>query len=58
MGFFFFLAVLSVRCCSWAFSSHGEQASHCGGPSCWGAQALGTRVSVVCRHMASSRARD
>ena len=27
--------------------SHGKQASHCAGSSCWGAQALGTRASVA-----------
>ena len=60
--FFFFFppAVLGVRCCLWAFLSHGEQASHCGGSSCWGAQALGTRASVAgaVQHMASSQPRD
>ena len=28
-------------------SSYGVQASHCGGFSCYGAQALGTGASVV-----------
>ena len=50
------MAVLGLRCCAWAFSSCGAQgllfhcgvqASHCGGFSCCGAQALGVRASVV-----------
>ena len=50
------MAVLGLRCCTWAFSSCGErgvalrcaaQASHCGGFSCCGAQALGAWASVV-----------
>ena len=57
--FFFlilFLAVLSLHCCTQAFSSCGEwgatlrcsaPASHCGGFSCCRAQALGTQPSVV-----------
>ena len=44
-----------LRCCAWAFSSCGERgllfvvvpASHCGGFSCYGAEALGVRASVV-----------
>ena len=44
-----FLAALGFRCCVWAFSSCGERgllssssarASHCGGVSCCGVQAL------------------
>ena len=50
------LAALGLHCCTWAFfscseqglfSSFGAQAFHCGGFSCCGAQALGTRASVV-----------
>ena len=50
------LAALGLRCCARAFSSCwragatlrcGAQASHCGGFSCCGAQALGARASVV-----------
>ena len=37
--FILFLAALCLRC--------GARASHCGGVSCCGAQALGTRASVV-----------
>ena len=55
---YLFLAALGLRCCSWAFPSYGErallftaycsgQASHCGGFSCCGARALGTRASVI-----------
>ena len=36
---YLFMAVLGLRC--------GARASHCGGFSCCGAQALGTRASVV-----------
>ena len=36
-----FLAVLSLCCSAWAFSSCGAQASHCSGFSCCGAQAVG-----------------
>ena len=53
--------MLGLRCSVWAFSSCGERgqlfvavhgllivvASHCGGFSCCGAQALGVRASVV-----------
>ena len=51
--FFFFLVVLSLRYCVWAFSSCGERtllsscsvwAVHCGGFSCCKAWALGTWV--------------
>ena len=38
-----FLAVRSLYCCSWAFSSCGARASHCGGFSCCGTQAPGHR---------------
>ena len=53
------MAVLGLRCYMQAFSSCGEQgllfiavrgllkASHCGGFSCCGAWALGSRASVV-----------
>ena len=55
---YLFLAVLGLHCCAWAFSSCGERAtlrcgawvSHCSGFSCCGAQALGTRASVVVSH--------
>ena len=40
--FIFFLAVLGLHCCSWAFSRCSAQASHCHGFSCCRAQALGT----------------
>ena len=54
-SFYYFLAALGLRCCVWAFSSCGERglllcggpASHCGGFSCCGAQALGVWASVV-----------
>ena len=51
--FFFFLAASGVCCCARAFSGCCEQgllfvvASHCGGFSCCGAQALGAWASVV-----------
>ena len=51
---YLFLAVLGLRCCTRAFSSCGEQASHCGGFSCCGAQALGAQASVVVAHGLSS----
>ena len=48
---YLFLAVLGLCCCARAFSSCSERgllfivrASHCGGFSCCGAQALGTRA--------------
>ena len=53
---FYFLAALGLHCYTWAFSSCSEQgllsscgmrASHCGGFSCYGAQALGTSTSVT-----------
>ena len=40
------MAALGLRC--------GARASHCGGFSCCGAQALGTRASVVVAHGLSS----
>ena len=55
--FCLFLAVLGLRCCTWAFSSCDEQgllsscsawASHCGGFSCCGARALGHAVVSGC----------
>ena len=61
---FIYLAALGLRCCAWAFSSCGEwgllfrcgaQASHCGGFSCCGAQALGARASVIVAWGLSSR---
>ena len=39
VSFFFFLAVLGLRCC--------VRASHCGGFSCCRAWALGVQASVV-----------
>ena len=52
---YLFLAALGLHCCAWAFSncSRGATfhcsawASHCGGFSYCGAQALGTQASVV-----------
>ena len=53
---FFFLAALGLRCCTWAFLwlrrvgvnlRCGVRASHCGGFSCCGAQALRIQASVV-----------
>ena len=49
------MATLGLRCCMRAFSSCGERwllfvavpASHCGGFSCCGVQALGAWASVV-----------
>ena len=53
---YYFLSVLGLNCCMWAFS-HGEQQglfsscsardSHCGGFSCCGAWALGAGASAV-----------
>ena len=60
---YLFLAVLGLHCCWWAFSSCSEQglrsscgarASHCGGFSCFRAQALGPVGSVVAKHRLSS----
>ena len=57
MPLFLFLAVLSLCCCTWAFSSCGElgllsscgaQASHCSDFFCCGAQALGTMGFSSC----------
>ena len=57
------MAALGLCCCMWAFSGCGERgaalrcvawASHCGGFSCCGAQALGARASVVVAHRLSS----
>ena len=53
--YYLFLAALGLRCCMQVFSSCsewgllccGERASHCGGFSCCGAWALGSRASVV-----------
>ena len=44
---FIYFLVAANRCC-------GEQASHCGGFSCCGAQALGTQTSAVVAHGLSS----
>ena len=41
------MAVLGLCCCTWAFSSCGAWASHCGGFCCCGARALGAQASVV-----------
>ena len=41
---YYFLAVLGLHCCVWAFSSCGAWAFHHGGVSCCGAQALGAWV--------------
>ena len=57
------MAALGLRCCVQAFSSCSEQgatlgcgarASHCGGFSCCGAQALSARASVVAARGLSS----
>ena len=47
VSYILFLAVLSHHCFIQAFLSCCVQASHCSGYSCCGAQALGTRASVV-----------
>ena len=44
---FIYLVELGLYCCVQAFSSCGVRASHCGGFSCCGTWALGTRASVV-----------
>ena len=44
---YLFLTLLDLYHCLRAFSSCGEQASHCGGFSCCRAWALGARISVV-----------
>ena len=58
---YYFLAVLGLRCCTQAFSSHsgrgllsGRSAwtPHCGGFSC-GTQALGAQASVLVAHRLS-----
>ena len=57
------LAALGLRCSMQAFfscserrplSTHGAQASHCGGLSCWGAQAL----RLLCFNTCSSWAQE
>ena len=58
VSFIYFLAILHLHCCVWAFSScleHGcsgcgAQASHGGGFSCCRAQALGCGPLVVAAH--------
>ena len=58
VSFIYFLAILHLHCCVWAFSScleHGcsgcgAQASHGGGFSCCRAQALGCGPFVVAAH--------
>ena len=42
-----FSTALSLRCCTWAFSSCGAWTSHYGGFSCWGAWAPGCSGSVT-----------
>ena len=54
INLFLFLAALGLHGCTRAFSSCGEQASHCGGFSCCGARAVGARASVVVAHGLSS----
>ena len=40
--------MLGLHCCAWDLSLHcGTRVSHCGGFSCYGAQALGVWASVV-----------
>ena len=57
--YFLFLSALGLRCCVWAFSSCGAQASHCSAFSCWGAQALGAWASlVVARGLSSCGSQD
>ena len=51
---FFFLIALGLGCCVCASLLCGARASHCGGFSCCGAQALGTQASVVVAHRLSS----
>ena len=60
---YLFLAALGLRCCTQAFSSCVEwglpfivvhRLPHCGGFSCCGAWALGTRASVVVSHRLQS----
>ena len=56
------MVALGLCCCVRAFSSceHGlllvavHRASHCGGFSCCGAQALGAQASVIAVHRLSS----
>ena len=58
----FFLDVLGLHCCTWAFSSYTEWgllfivvgASHCYGCSHRGVQALGPRASAVAARWLSS----
>ena len=53
---YLFMVVLGLCCCTQAFSSCGKwgllfvavHISHCDGPSCCGAGALGRRASAVC----------
>ena len=55
---YLFLAVLGLRCHTWAFSScssraplhGGVPASRCGGFSCCGAEVPGTQASVAAMH--------
>ena len=61
--FFFFLAALGLRCCTWVFSSCGEQGLLftavrglliAVASLCCGARAVGARASVVVAHGLSS----
>ena len=60
--FFFFFAVLGLGCCTWTFSSCGEQgllsscdkwASHCSGFFCCGARVPGLSGSTAIVHRLS-----
>ena len=61
--YLFILASVGLCCCTWAFSSCGEQgliftavaqASHCRGFPCCGALALDTGASIIASHGLSS----
>ena len=49
-----FLAAAGLCCCMRAFCSCSVRASHCGGFSCYGAQALGAQASAVAAHSLSA----
>ena len=56
---YLFLAVLALCCCSWAFSSCGVRASHCGGFSPCSTQAHGLQsagLSVVAHGLSCPKA--
>lgn len=58
-SFIYFLARQGLCCCMVAFSSCSVQASHCGGFSCFRAQAVGPTGSVVVvRRLSCSMAWD